>query len=506
MSSADTKRFAWLRIALTLAALGAIGVLVAAGRQRNVNSNSNARRLTHTVTKGDLTISLIEQGTLESTENTEIKCKVRGDNTVIWVVENGSHVNEGDVLVRLDTLQIEDQINERSKYALWSLSGAESARANAKRAALAIKEYEEGRYITQLKTLEKDLAIAESNLRTAKNMLRHATQMSERGYVAQLEVDEKTFAVTQAELAVEGKVTEIDALQNYTKQQELERLTGDLKAAEANRDSLNERAKMDGTRRDLALAELELCTIRAPKSGMVIYPSAQSWEKTPDIEEGATVHRDQKLLLMPDLDNMQVKVGVHESIVDRVTIGMSARVKLPESNLEGEVSEIAAVAEPAGWWTGNLVKYDTIVKLPQTYGLRPGMSAEVEIFLAEYHDVTMIPVAAVIETNTESLCWVEMEDGSVERRSLELGDSNDVMIVVETGLSIGEKVVLNPRGSVEEARQVGLKSLPTEADDSTKEEATSDKATHDKATREKVPVGETGSEAPVAEREIGAAP
>ena len=449
-------RSIFVLLAIPVIVVGGIAVNRFSQAGLQISTSSSESLLTHTVAKGNLSISVIEQGTLESTENTEIKCKVRGENTVIWVVENGSQVNKDEVLVKLDTLVIEDTINERSKYALWSLSGAENARANAKRAALAINEYEEGRFVTQLKTIEKDLAIAKSNLLTSMNMLQHASQMFERGYASQLELDEKTFAVTQAKLSVEGRQTDIDVLMNYTKNQELEQLRGDLKAAEANRDSLNERAKMDGTRRDLALAEKILCTIRAPKDGMVIYPSAQSWEKTPDIEEGATVHRNQTLLLMPDLNHMQVKVGIHESMIDRISIGMRARITLPEQKMPGEVSEIAAVAQPAGWWTGNLVKYDTVVKLPQTSGLRPGMSAEVEIYMAEYTDVMLIPVAAVLETDSGNLCWVQLSSGEIERRNLTLGDSNDVMIVVQAGLSIGENVVLNPRGSIEDARNVSI--------------------------------------------------
>ena len=225
-------------------------------------------------------------------------------------------------------------------------------RANAKRAALAVKEYEEGRYVIELKSLEKELAIAESNLRVARNIAQHAQQMFERGYVSEVELTEKQFAATQAELAVQEAETAIEVLKNYTKPQELERLVGAMKAAEAKRDSLNARAIMDGTRRDLALAEKELCTIRAPKDGMVIYPSARSWEKTPDVEEGATVHRDQTLLLMPDLKHMQVKVGIHESMIERVKLGLRATITLPEQQLVGAIEEVAAVAEPASWWTG----------------------------------------------------------------------------------------------------------------------------------------------------------
>ena len=434
-------------------------------------SNQLADVLTHKVGRQALTVSITEQGTLESRENVEVKCKVRGENTVIWVVENGSVVEKGDVLVRLDTLQIEDTINERSKYALWSLSGAESSRANAKRAALAVKEYEDGRFVIQYKTLEKDLAIAESNLRVARSIALHAKQMWERGYAPEVELAEKEFAATQAELAVKEAKTAIRVLEEYTKPQQLEQLRGALKAAEANRDSLNERAKMDGTRRDLALSEKELCTIRAPKSGMVIYPSAQSWEKTPDIEEGASVHRDQKLLLMPDLKHMQVKVGIHESMVEHLSIGMRAVVTLPEQQLEGSVSEVAAIAEPASWWTGNLVKYDTIVELPEFEGLRPGMSAEVEVFLAEYEDVMTVPVTALIESVDGPMCWVEMPDGEFERRVVAVGDSNDVMIIVDSGLEVGEQVVLNPRGVLQEARDLSLKPEPDATEDEAELEA-----------------------------------
>ena len=51
--------------------------------------------LTHTITRGDLIVTVTEQGTLESSDNTEIKCKVRGESTVIWVIEGGTEVQAG---------------------------------------------------------------------------------------------------------------------------------------------------------------------------------------------------------------------------------------------------------------------------------------------------------------------------------------------------------------------------------------------------------------------------
>ncbi|MBW8039796.1 MAG: hypothetical protein FVQ85_07335 [Planctomycetes bacterium] len=447
----------WKRSLLTI---GAVVVVAIAGTfiSGAMSERESGPKLTYTITRGDLVVSVTEQGTLESSNNAEIKCKVRGFNTVIWVIEGGTEVKPGDELVRLDTLAIEDAISERTKYAHWTRSGAERARADVATAQLAIPEYLEGRYRSQLMTLEKDLAIAQSNLRTAQNMLGHAKMMAERDYVSKLEVEEKTFAVRQAELNVEVKNIEIKVLKEHTKAMELETLKGDLNAARARLEAEEERCKADEARRDLALEELEHCVIKAERSGLVIYPSAAQWKGAPEIEEGATVRKDQVLLLMPDLSKMQVKVGIHESIVDRIKPGLAARITLPDKTLDGEVSSVAEVTRPAGWWTGNVVKYDTIIKLPSVEGLKPGMSAEVEVILDRHADVLTIPVAAVLETVEGDFCWVKTTEGA-KRRSLKLGDTDDSFVVVKAGLKEGDQVVLNPLAFIEEAQSEVLKPL-----------------------------------------------
>jgi multidrug efflux pump subunit AcrA (membrane-fusion protein) len=431
--------------------LSGVGITAATLMSLTRSTHGIRPQMTQPVARGELVVTVTEQGTLESSDNTEIKCKVRGSNTVIWVVESGTVVNPGDELVRLDTLSIEEEISERVKYAHLSKSGAERSKANVARAKLAISEYEEGRYVSQLSTLQKDLAVAESTLRTAQNMLSHTQMMAENGYVSDLILEEREFAVTRAKLNVEYIKTEIEVLQQFTKAEQLERLQGDLRAAVAQYEAEKERAFADALRRDRALAEYEQCVITAERSGIVIHPTGKAWENRPEIEEGATVHKDQVLLLMPDLTKMQVKVGIHESIIERVRPGLPARITLPERSLDGEVESVAAVTRPAGWWTGNVVKYDTIVRLPSTPGLKPGMTAEVEVVLARHEDVLMIPVTAVVDAPAGRFCWVVTREG-VEKRQLQLGDSNEMFLAVESGVAEGEEIVLDPIAELEEAR------------------------------------------------------
>ena len=87
--------------------------------------------------------------------------------------------------------------------------------------------------------------------------------------------------------------------------------------------------------------------VKAPRGGPVIHPSAANWESGP-IAEGTRVYKDQIMLLMPDLSKMQVKVGINESVVDRVKVGQKASVKLADMTLEGTVSSVASITKPAG--------------------------------------------------------------------------------------------------------------------------------------------------------------
>jgi HlyD family secretion protein len=396
--------------------------------------------LTHTISRGSLSVTVTAQGLLESEENTEIKCKVRGWNTIIWIVESGTFVEPGDELVRLDSLFIEEQIDERTKYAHWSRSGAEQSKAQVVSSELALAEYQQGTYVTERLRLEKDLAIAESALVSARNMLQHAQAMRKSQYISQIEVEQQEFAVRQAELEVELKQAELKVLREFTKAEQLQMLKGELAASKATHQANVERAIADASRRKRALDEHQHCVIKAERAGLVIHRSSAEWEVAP-LAEGSTVHKEQVLLLMPDLSKMRAKVGVHESVIDRMELGLKANVTLPDQTLTGEISEIATVTTPSGWWTGNEVKYDTFVKLPVREGLKPGMSAEVEFLIAEHEDVLTIPVAAIVHQGEADYCFVKTAEGPRKRR-ITLGDTNDVFTIVASGLKEGDEVLL----------------------------------------------------------------
>jgi len=396
-----------------------------------------------TVSRDDMDITLIEQGLLESSNNTAIKCRVRGSSQINWVIDSGTQVQPGDELVRLENKQIEEYLHERTKFAFLSRDAAITAQADVRRAELAISEYLEGRYRTELMRLQQNLAVAEERLNTAESMRNHANLMFERGYVSEAEVEQKMDLVREARLDIGILKTDIRSLQQFAKEEQLVTLRGELESARAKAEGHDEVLRMDEARVELARQEIERCVIRAEKAGLVIYPRQEEWEKAPDVAEGATVHNDQVLLLMPDLTQMQVKVGVHETMIDNIAVGMKAFVTLPNRTLDGVVKSVASTAEPPTWWSGNVVNYDVVIELPSVDGLKPGMTAEVKIFMAEHKDLLQIPMSAVYETDEGSFCHVITQQGHTPRK-LELGDNNDSFVIVRDGLAAGERVLRNP--------------------------------------------------------------
>lgn len=86
---------------------------------------------TFTVAKQKLMVTIVERGTLESAENSDIICRVKAGgrgstiaSTIKWVIEDGTQVKAGDRLVELDDYGFQEQLKDRKNtvndaYAKW---------------------------------------------------------------------------------------------------------------------------------------------------------------------------------------------------------------------------------------------------------------------------------------------------------------------------------------------------------------------------------------------------
>ena len=84
--------------------------------------------------------------------------------------------------------------------------------------------------------------------------------------------------------------------------------------------------------------------------------------------------------------------------------------------------------------------------------LRAGLTADVEVLVAEARNVIVVPKAAVQTTPRGGVVFVAAADGSASRRIVQTGLSNRLLIEVVSGLEAGERVMPNAVQAQAEAR------------------------------------------------------
>ena len=207
------------------------------------------------------------------------------------------------------------------------------------------------------------------------------------------------FNQVQADLVVARARLEISEAQ-------LERSTSLLEAEVITRQEhenatlgyANSQASLVRAETDFELAELQMADvrIRAPMTGTLIQKNVE--EGTVIQSASSNVSGGTALFVMADLGNMQVRTLVDETDMGELKPGMQTSVRVeafPDRTFLGIVEKI----EPQAQVEQNVTMFPVIVSLDNSAGLlKPGMNAEVEIFIDEAIDVILVPNNAIVKT------------------------------------------------------------------------------------------------------------
>ena len=494
---------------LTVVVLAAGGVAYATveGKLPNWFSRTTVRTdlVTSPVKRGDLRISVIATGNLDSASNVTLSSNVKGQTKIISIVPEGTQAYEGMVLVKLDASVYQDNLDQQ----VIALKQAESLRDQARDAVqiqqnlnesqiataqlaldladLDLEKYEKGDYPVLKTAAESKITLAKEKLAQSKDAYAFAKRQSKKGYVNQNELEQKRVAVTTAELDLQTAELELEVLENYQHKRDIaekksqaeqtkselvrekQKAEAALNQAKADYEARVLTAEVEKTKHDKLVEQIAECTIVAPQSGQVIYAvsdSRRSQERV--IEEGATVDNRQAIIKLPDLSQMQVDTRIHESKIGLVQADMPAIIKVSRKSSRfhnGYVKSVASVPNSPSWRQPDLREYTAVIYIEtddsSAEGLKPGLTAEVEIISDVLHDVLKIPVQALVARNGKHFVFVNKATGPEIRRVF-AGATNDVETEVReietpvadanfpVGLAEGEEVILAPRTSLPE--------------------------------------------------------
>ena len=474
------RRRLWMALVLIVA----LGALAALGVQKAfLASQETADELATTkVRRGHLRINVSEGGHIEAQRSVAVKCEVPGRSTIIKIVEEGSYVKAGDVLVVLDSSDLEERITQqqisceqaeasyiqaKEQFEIQKSENESKIKAAELKVQFADKDLEkfiEGDQPQRLRSANADITIATEERERAIEKYDATKRLHKKGYITETELKADKLALKRAELRLEEAVAALDLLERYALERERIQLTTDYEEAIKARERTDRQARAQLTKAEadlkakestLKLQKARLAkqkdqfaqsTIKAPQAGLVVYAGSQRRYQTVRIEEGAQVRERQTLIQLPDVSTMKVNTKVHESVVDKISVGLKATVRIdafPDLVLGGEVASVAVLPDSQSrWMNPDLKVYTTEVRiLNQRDDLKPGMSARVEILIADLNDVVYVPIQSVTVREGKNVCFV-VEHGRVQPRTVETGMNNDDFVEIKNGLREGQDVLL----------------------------------------------------------------
>ena len=410
------------------------------------------------VRRADVNLSLKAGGRVESSQRTVIECQLESlaysnegrilsaaGSRVLELVDEGTQVHRNDVICRLDSSEYEELVRQQEIKVQQAKNDYEKAELDVQASEMALVEFRDGTLPQQIQGLDSQILMAKSEVRRQVDRLSWTRQMFKNGYVSEGQVTAEIDRMLRADITLQNACGQHDLLRKHTSPitiLKLEIAIAHVKSMLSFQDLRFQRTK---TQQEKFRRQVELCTVRAPHDGFVIYAN----EGGPRVEVGLRVFQKMKLFFLPDLGSMEVQTVLNETVVDKVRQNMSARVKiesLPDYSIEGHVVSIAPLPQlrrdlPYGT---DVRSYMGVIRLHSSpKGLLPGMSAEVDIATGHHDRSLVVPAESVVADHGRDYCYVDGRDG-LERREIHVGDGTRDIVEIRSGLDEGEKVIRDP--------------------------------------------------------------
>jgi HlyD family secretion protein len=444
------------------------------------------------VKKGDLPITLTENGTLVAKESQKIVPLFRGHGKITFIVEEGKVVQEGDELCKFDTTELSQQIDQVQLDIAKSEADLATSKTeleiqekqnkqDLKKAQIALEKtqkekekYEKAEIPQERRKNEITIKEMTTAAEKAGKKYKDSKALFERNkdFISQSELDQDQQDSERTAVALERAQVDRDIFEEYTLPMTTRDKQVAVEDAELGLDTASKRAESTLRQKQVAVEqndkrlqkmkdqlkerqdELAKMVLKAPCPGIVIYGDPRyGWWDQNNFKVGGEIWGGNTLFTIPDLRIMQVKVQIHEADINKIKTDMVANVTMDTYaglTLNGKVTKIAAIAAGSGNpWGGeqDVKKFDVEVTLEGTtkVELKPGISAKAEIMIDTRRDAVYVPLQCAFLEGGKQWCYALAADRAPSKREVKPGLSNDSYIEILDGLKEGEQVLLyNP--------------------------------------------------------------
>jgi HlyD family secretion protein len=328
-------------------------------------------------------------------------------------VKEGDRVKANQVLARIDRVQA-------ASSAAAASAGLAALEADARGAA------------DQARSAQADLEAARARAAESQKALVRAKDLRSAGLIPQSEFDTATAAA-------DGAAAQVDAAAAAV-----------ARAAQA-RDAAERRVMQGRAEQTRARDLLDKTEITAPIDGVVTRLEVEEGEM---VVIGVQNQPGTILMTVSDLSAINAEVKVAEADVLRLAIDNAATVSLEAAGgrtFPGRVVEIGASALPQLGTQAAAREFKAKVRLTGEIGaLRPGLTCDAEILVAERSNVLTVPLQAVVQRGDATGVFV-VNGGVAAFAPVTAGIIGGLTIEVE-GLAEGTTIVSGPFQALRELK------------------------------------------------------
>ena len=436
----------------------------------------------HAVQRRTLEDTVIERGTVESQNTVYGKCELPGsESSIVFIVPEGTLVAKGDVIVKLESAKIDQQIalkrialneaegklKEAQQNLIAKRNEGEGKIVTAKReleiARIDVEKYRDGDSKAEESELLRLIADGQAQLQKIQDERSNIEVLVKKGYRSPEQLDEYRLRVNSFTKAVERDKQKLNNLKLFDYKLKMTTFQGkesdagtkviregstaeaEIEKAESAIASAKNLVALHQSELDELIKTLAKCEMTAPQDGTVAYANQPWFDASQKIRTGSKVYQQRDIFFLPDMLNMQVKLRVHESIINRIKKDQTVTIRLdafPDVKLNGSISYVAELAASS---FDDAKSYDATVlikEIPEGISLKPGMTAEVEILIGTYEGILAIPVGALTEHFQLSYVYIA-KGNDFTRKIVKTGRTTHSFVEIVEGLEPDDLVAMD---------------------------------------------------------------
>ena len=372
-------------------------VLLLTGR-RSVLRVDGSTILTGTARQGEFNDYIRVSGQVQPMTTVQLS-PTEGGNVKRIVVEEGSHVNEGDVIVVLGNESLDMQILNSE-------------------AELAEKE-------NILRNTMISMEQQKLSVRQEKLSLQIEVRRARRAYEQNKALyEEKLIAKEEYLKASEDYELAKDKLELVTDRERQDSLYRSVQIAQMHESLENMRLNMNMIRR-----RKENLSVKAPISGEL---------GLLDVELGQSVAAGAKIGQINNLDSYKIEAQIDEHYIDRVAPGLEATFERQSEKYSSVIRKVYPEVRDGKF------KADFRFEGQQPENIRTGQTYYLNLQLGQSAEAILIPRGSFYQNTGGKWVYVLNADGTkATKRSVRIGRQNPQYYEVLEGLAPGDKVIIS---------------------------------------------------------------